>query len=229
MTAIKPPFDYHDRHLPWDTLHSFLATLGACLLSGGLIYGLYLARILTTAVASHETPTSGACLLVFGKRLVAGAPDADFLVRIQSASRLLSADPKAHAILLGGGPPGATEADVARAELLKLNPNLSGRLRLEARSENTLENMRNAREILRELGGSARVVLVSNRYHLARCGQFARQLGFEFELHPAEARFRCNAHNLLALLREAFCLAWLDIGTRWARLIGHERMIRRVT
>ncbi|NJD07948.1 MAG: YdcF family protein [Methylococcaceae bacterium] len=218
----------HDPYRQRDTLHSLCATLCACVLSAGLIYLIYLVRVVRIAVTTRETNSQGACLLVFGKRLASGLPDFDFQARIHAAYRLLTADPHSHAILLGGGQPGSTEADVAFHQLVNLNPRLVNRLRLEAESENTLENLRNARELMVSTG-NRQAVLISNRYHLARCAQFAHQLALEFELHPAENRMTWNAPTALAVLREAFCLCWLDLGTRWARLIGHTRMVKRVT
>ncbi|NJD07500.1 MAG: YdcF family protein [Methylococcaceae bacterium] len=220
--------NFNDPYRRRDTLHSLCATLCACVLSGGLIYLIYLARVLRIAVTTRETDSRGACLLVFGKRLASGLPDLDFQARIHAAHRLLTADPHSRAILLGGGQPGSTEADVAFHQLMNLNPRLANRVTLEAQSENTLENLRNARELM-DSTGSRLAVLISNRYHLARCAQFAHQLGLEFELHPAEQHLPRNAHTALAVLREAFCLCWLDLGTRWARLIGHTRMVKRVT
>jgi uncharacterized SAM-binding protein YcdF (DUF218 family) len=211
-----------------DTLHSLVVAILACVLSGGMVYLYYLGRVLNIALTTRAAQPEGACLLVFGKRLVEGEPDRDFRARIQAAFRLLMADTRCHAMLLGGGARGETEADAACRLLLIQNQSLADRLHLEAQSSNTLENMRNARELMNSLG-TGRVTLVSNRYHLARCAQFARQLGLEFQLHPADATMDGSLHGALALLREALCLCWLDIGTHWARLIGHERMIRRVS
>ena len=77
--------------------------------------------------------------------------------------------------------------------------------------------------------GNPRVTLLSNRYHLARCALFARQLGYDWELCAAEPRLSMNPATLLRLAGEAFFVAWSDIGTRWARFIGDRRMLSRVT
>jgi hypothetical protein len=101
---------------------------------------------------------------------------------------------------------------------------------LEAESRDTLQNLRNARrDLLRATATLPRVALLSNRYHLARCALFARQLGFDWELCAAEPRLRLTPRTLLRLAGEAAYVCWADLGTRWARLIGHRRMLARVT
>ena len=113
-------------------------------------------------------------------------------------------------------------------------------LQLEAQSRDTLQNLRNARELLhgaarRVMAGGAgkdalpRVTLLSNRYHLARCALFARQLGFDCELCAAEPHLPLGPRTLLRLAGEAAYVCWSDLGTRWARLIGPRRMLARVT
>jgi hypothetical protein len=74
-----------------------------------------------------------------------------------------------------------------------------------------------------------RVTLLSNRYHLARCALFARQLGYDWELCAAEPRLPLRPSTLLHLATEAYFVCWSDLGTRWARFIRSERMLARVT
>ncbi|HSR64218.1 MAG TPA: YdcF family protein, partial [Xanthomonadaceae bacterium] len=131
--------------------------------------------------------------------------------------------------LLGGGADDEpSEAEIARRELIARGIAGDAPLHLEGKSRDTLQNLRNARELL---SGATlpRVALLSNRYHLARCALFARQLGFDWELCAAEARLRLTPRTLLRLAGEAGYVCWVDLGTRWARLIGHRRMLARVT
>ena len=101
-------------------------------------------------------------------------------------------------------------------------------VQLESGSRDTLQNLRNARHVL---GGAVRerVTLLSSRYHLARCALLARQLGFDAELCAAEAVLPLHPRSLGRLAAEAAYVCWVDVGTRWARLIGNERMLARVT
>ena len=90
-----------------------------------------------------------------------------------------------HWVLLGGSAPRErSEAEVARDALLARGLAEDTSVHLEAQSRDTLQNLRNARELLGE-GMHRRVTLLSNRYHLARCALFARQLGYDWELCAA--------------------------------------------
>jgi hypothetical protein len=73
------------------------------------------------------------------------------------------------------------------------------------------------------------VTLLSNRYHLARCALFARQLGYDWELCAAEPRLPLTPATLGRIAAEAYFVCWSDLGTRWARFIGDRRMLARVT
>ena len=101
-------------------------------------------------------------------------------------------------------------------------------VRCEDASTDTLENLRNARELLGE-AAAARIALVSSRYHLPRCLLLAQSLGLQAEIVAAEPRLRWSAGILVRIALEASYCLWLDVGRRWARLIGHRRMVERVT
>lgn len=220
MTAADP-------YLRRDIGHSLAVSALACVLSGGLLYLHYLRRVWRVARhVSHEAK-DGELVLVFGKRLRAGEPDAEFRQRLQRAHALATGGSRP-LVLLGGGPPGASEAEAGLRALRAMGLPDSAPVRLEAASLDTLQNLRNARDLL---GGGARsrVLLLSSRYHLARCALLARQLGFDPALCAAEERLSLRGATFPRLLTEAGYLCWLDVGTRWARLIGHRRMLARVS
>lgn len=251
-----------------DVLHSGAIAVAACVLSAGLVYVGYFVHVLRIARRAPYRPEHGDCVLLFGKHAPAGRIDGDFGARLDRAMSLWQERPPGDVVLLGGGAEGEpSEAEVARHGLLARGFGAEVRLQLEARSRDTLQNLRNARELLRAvpvrlecapsatawpaapmstgtpsaalLTGPAskpvpcgllpRVTLLSNRYHLARCALFARQLGFDWELCAAEPRLRLRPRTLLRLAGEAAYVCWSDLGTRWARLIGHRRMLARVT
>jgi vancomycin permeability regulator SanA len=186
-------------------------------------------------------------VLLFGKHAPHGRIDPDFQARLDRALVAWNAHRPSRVVLLGGGADGEhTEAEVARSELLARGLDARVPLQLEGQSRDTLQNLRNARELLRggairligtlpqgplqaAAGALPRVTLLSNRYHLARCALFARQLGFDCELCAAEPRLPWGPRSLLRLAGEAAYVCWSDVGTRWARLIGHRRMLARVT
>jgi uncharacterized SAM-binding protein YcdF (DUF218 family) len=217
-----------DTHRRRDIAHSLTVATAACVASGGLLYLGYLAYTAVVAARSRHHAVDGDHLLVFGKRLRNGRPDEDFARRLRRAHKLAARRPERPLILLGGGCSGISEAQAGLHLLRDMGLPEQVPVWLEDRSQDTLENLRNARAMLSRRGPGA-VLLLSNRYHLARCARLAAQLGFDYRLCAAEARFVPSPRALLRLAVEAAFLCWLDIGTRWARLIGHRRMLDRVT
>lgn len=216
----------HDPHRRRDIAHSLTVAALACVLSLGLVYLAYLVQVVRVARRAGCTTGGAGRVLVFGKQLVDGGPDAEFERRLARAASLAAADPGLELVVLGGGEPGGpTEADVGAARLQALGV-APARIRREDRSRDTLENLRNARGMLDD--PAAPLALLSNRYHLARCLALARQLGLTVRACAAESGFDPSQQRPGLLAREAALLCWLDIGTRWARLIGHRRMLARV-
>jgi vancomycin permeability regulator SanA len=223
-----------------DVLHTGIVAAAACVFSAGLVYLGYFVHVWRVARRAPCRPERGECVLLFGKHAPQGRIDRDFAARLDRAVSLWSERRPASVVLLGGGADGEpSEAEVARNALLARGVG-DVPLQLEAQSRDTLQNLRNARELLRGAarrvmaGGAGkdalpRVTLLSNRYHLARCALFARQLGFDCELCAAEPHLPLGPRTLLRLAGEAAYVCWSDLGTRWARLIGHRRMLARVT
>ena len=230
-----------------DVLVSGVVASAACVLSAGLLYVGYLVHVVRVARRAPCQPEQGDCVLLFGKHAPRGRIDPDFSARLERALALSHAHRPSRVVLLGGGAHGEdTEAEVACTELRARGLDARVSLQLEDQSRDTLQNLRNARDLLRGsairligalpqgpvqavAGALPRVTLLSNRYHLARCALFARQLGFDCELCAAEPRLRWGPRSLLRLAGEAAYVCWSDVGTRWARLIGHRRMLARVT
>jgi len=223
---------FSDRHV----LYAVAVAGTACLLSAGLVYAGYFIQVLRVARKAPCVPASiddagGACVLVFGKHSRDGRLlDVDFGARLDRTAMLWHEHGLRTMILLGGGPAGVpSEADLAHAGLLARGVPADAPLLLESTSRDTLQNMRNARALLTAIGDAGPVVLLSSRYHLARCAVFARQLGIAADLCAAESRLMLSPRLLWRLAGEAAYVCLADIGTRWARLIGHKRMLARVT
>lgn len=212
-----------------DVLHAMAVSAAACVLSAGLVYVAYFVHVLRVARNASCVPEHGECVLLFGKHSPRGAIDRDFDARVERAAWLWHQRTPRTLVLLGGGPPGvASEAEVARAALWARGIAADAPLQLEAGSRDTLQNLRNARQLL-ALPAASRVTLLSSRYHLARCALFARQLGFDWELCAAETQLRWSPGTLWRIAGEAAYVCCTDLGTRWARLIGSRRMLERVT
>ncbi|MGQ0801523.1 MAG: YdcF family protein [Pseudomarimonas sp.] len=213
-----------------DALHALAVASAALVVSGGLLYVGYLVHVTRVARRSPTLPlasASGAAVLVFGKRCKNGEADADFKARIARARHLASNGHTQQLLLLGGGP-SPTEAEVAARELRALGLPDHVRVMLEHDSRDTLQNLRNARQLLGDAENTP-AVLLSSRYHLARCGLFARNLGISHQLCAAEDQLGWRLPTCLRLLSEAAYLMWVDIGMRWARLIGHRRMLAKIS
>lgn len=212
-----------------DVLHAAVVTSAVCVLSVGLVYVGYFLHVLRVARKAPCEPEYGQCVLLFGKHAPGGRIDRDFEARLDRAVSLWREHPPRSVLLLGGGAPDEpTEAELARRGLIARGLAVDVPLRLEDESRDTLQNLRNARHLLGE-GMRSRVTLLSSRYHLARCAWFARQLGFDWELCAAEPRLQWGPRTMWRIAGEAAYVCLSDVGTRWARLIGHRRMLSRMT
>jgi hypothetical protein len=212
-----------------DVLQTMVVAGAACVLSLGLVYIGYFVHVLRVA-RSASCGASGDCVLLFGKHAPGGALDVDFEARLERAATLWRQAPSRRVVLLGGGAPGGpTEAELARLGLLARGIDPGAPFLLEDRSRDTFQNLHNARELLRGAGLGVEVTLLSSRYHLARCALIARQLGMQPELCAAEPAFRWRPSSLLRVAGEAAYVCWSDLGTRWARLTRHRRLLARVS
>jgi len=222
------------RRGPWrylrdaDVLHSLAVALLAAVLSGGLVWLAYLLRVWRVARRSPVHEPGAGVLLVFGRRLQGERPEQDYRQRLERALCLVRAGGVERVLLLGGASGSRTSEAQAGADWLRAQgwpEHLP--LVLEQASNDSLENLRHARELLR--GETLPpVALVTSRYHLARCLLLARRLGFDAHPVAAEPELPRHARYRLRMLLESGYLMWIDIGLRWARLIDHQRMAARI-
>ena len=213
-----------------DVLHAGVVAVLACVASAGVVYLGYFLHVWRVARRAPCEAGQGDCLLLFGKHAPRGEADREFGERLDRAATLWRTQAPRQLVLLGGGPPGVpSEAEVARAGLLARGLVEDAPWLLEAQSRDTLQNLRHARDLLDAMEHRGRVLLLSSRYHLARCVLLARQLGLDAEPVAAEAKLRHGPRMLLRLGGEAAYVCLSDIGTRWARLIGSRRMLERIT
>lgn len=213
-----------------DALHSGVVALAALVLSGGALYGFYLHRVWRTARMSRIEPERAGALLVFGKHMPDGMPDADLAARLDRVLELLPGVSADVPLYLLGGPTGGPRTEAAGMLDILRRRGLPESIPvvLEDESLDTLQNLRHARDLLQRQG-HGHAILVSNRYHLARCSLLARNLGLAHDLVAAEEPTAPGALRATNLLREAAYLLWLDVGTRYARGMGFRRMLARVT
>ena len=233
---MNPPVLYrHRRYLhDRDVLHAGLVSLLALLLSGGVVWLAYVIHVCRVAARSPLVPSCRMVTLVFGHRLESGLPDSDYRQRLRRALVLAQIARTDCLFLLGGCSAGqCSEAAAGRAWLLQHGLPDRVRLEMEQESSDSLENLRHARSLLREQQadrvGLPPVALVTSRYHLARCVMLARRLGFDVVPVAAEDALPHQPRYLLRLLAEASYLMWIDLGMRWADLIGLQRMAARIS
>lgn len=215
-----------------DILAAAVVTLIAVIGTLGLLYLAHVVR--TWRLARHAPVRAGhrGTLLVFGRRLVDGRPEADFVSRLERARRN-ALDGRADRVLLlgGSGDGGISEAEAGRRWLREGDWPAGVPLALEQTSVDSLENLRHARELLRENDGDPLppVWLVTSRYHLARCMYLAGRLGFTACPLAAEDVFRLDRRYVVRIAMEAGYLMWIDTGLRWAAWTGNRRVLSRVT
>lgn len=213
-----------------DVLHAAAVTGLVVVLSAGLVWLGYLIHVWRIATRSQLSPPRRMTVLVFGRRLEHDAPGHDYRQRLQRALVLARQRQTDHLLLLGGCS-GSRLSEAAAGEAWLRQHELAGdvRVELEQDSVDSLENLRHARRLLQHQGPLPPVALVTSRYHLARCLLLARRLGFDSIAIAAEPSLPRHARYLGRLVLEAGYLMWIDIGMRWARLIGHARMAARIS
>lgn len=217
------------RYLPdCDVWHSLAVTALACALTGGVLYLIYLVRVVRIALSAPCLPDDDRMLLVFGRKLDAdGQPEADYVARLQRALELIAQRHVTRIMLLGGASGVRLSEAAAGLEWLHAHGLPADvEVMLEQASIDSLENLRHARSLLG--APLPPVALVSSRYHLARCLALARALGFSATVCAAEPRWHWSWRAARRIALEAGYLMWLQTGAAWGRLIRNQRMLERV-
>lgn len=230
-TTQKPPANRYRNGSPWrdpDVLHVSLVGLVAMLATFGGLYVWALWRTWRCARTSACDAGELRFAIVFGKRLRDGRPDRDYRWRLRRALELLRRYPDL-VVLISGGHSGSStepsEAECGRDWLLRRLPEAASRVYIEPGSIDTVDNLRRARALL----PPGPVLLVSSRYHLARCCLLAQHLAIPARPGAAEPALPLRRRTMVLLLREAGYHMLFVVGRVWARLIGHRRMISRVS
>jgi uncharacterized SAM-binding protein YcdF (DUF218 family) len=218
------PTDLFKKEVDWDAFLVFLLSCLMLVASLGTLYLLLLFKVVRQAATAGISADGDGIYLVFGKKLVGGSVDEDYRRRLDRLLRL----PYQTTILLGGDTGGPMSEAQAGREYLERRGFALSHLHLEEKSKNTLENLKNARRMIALWQGRL-VIIVSNRYHLLRCGVLADSLGFSYGLCAAEGCFRCDVATVKKCLNEAFFLHWFYTGKYWARLTRNRRMLDRIT
>lgn len=202
----------------------FLSVL-VLLLSGCTLLLFLWLKVLHQAAITTTTARRKQIYLVFGKKLENNEIDSEYEGRL---NRLLLL-PRQTVILLGGktGHPTLSEAQAALSYLLQQGYPRNNIL-LEESSRNTLENLRNARNILSHYQ-TKNILIISNRYHLMRCSVLASSFDIPHGLCAAENGLAFNFCTFTKCFLEAFYLHWFYTGKYWATLTHNNRILAKIT
>lgn len=199
-----------------------LSCMGLSLLLA--LYAVLRAAITTPA----QTPVSH-WILVPGVRLRADQPVTDFTQRLMRSLLLFSCEKNHRLILLGGWTQGSSISEAAAGQGYLVQRGVpESSIILEQRSLHTLENFLFARQLMEDAPEQGRCVIITNRYHLARCTSMAAYIGIEHVVCAAEASFEMSIRNLGLVLREAYLLHWYYVGRCWARITMNRAMLARL-
>lgn len=189
--------------------------------SGGLLLWRAVRTVVSVARQAPSHRADARWLLVPGLRLSRGDLGGHFAARIERAYALWQRQRGCGFVLSGAatGRGARSEAEVALEHLIDLGLPHAAEVRLDHAARSTVENLERAQALLDGHGGG--VVVVSNRYHLARIGWLVRARGLDWQLCAAEPAWRWRPSHVLAVLREAAVLVALA-GAAAGRIDAHE-------
>ena len=224
------------KYLPLQRLHSaglegflilvlsnivILVTLGL-----SFIYAIYYVSKVAIHSSSEVVPETWIMLL--GLKLKSDTPAIDYIVRMDRVISVYKKFPHIRILALGGrtGFNKLTEAEVAKDYFISAGIDES-RIISEQKSTHTLENLQFSRKLTLD-NGLEKIVLISNRYHLARCQAMVTYMGLPHMLCAAEECFDFSLHNVLLIIKEAYHLHWYKSGQWWARLSKNKKLLSRI-
>lgn len=226
------------------------------LLSGGLYWCWLLGRVFRVAKNTGTAPVRCDAISVLGMRLDHNAVRSEYVQRLKRAKCLFDAGAAQKILVIGGltGDSTISEAQGGKDYLVQLGI-AADCILLEDRSRHTLENLSNVRALYLESNrlmtnnlqksvpdendsdtakpeaGAAmlNIVIVTNRFHLARSQIMAETFCISHTLSAAEDRFVMDASNLLRLLVEAYFIHWYMVGKVWSRVTRNRKSLGRIS
>lgn len=218
-----------DSHMGGDGWFTLLLSTALIGMTGGLTL-LWQTRVVLGHARNTPATTDDQIELVLIPcvQLANDQPNPDFHLRLGRGVQLHQTH--GMPLMLMGGYTGGSKISEAQAgiEALARQGIPAKSLLREESSRNTLENLRNAREQLRQLNLN-NIALVSNRYHLARCKALANGLGLNPYLCAAESTFSISPRLWPRLLLEAYYLHWYHTGRIWSRLTRNRHSLARIS
>jgi len=201
-------------------------SIALIILSFSLTYLFVFIYILLIAIKSKCHDASVNRIVVLGKKLINDKPDKDYLFRLNRAISLATKIKNANIYLLGGVTGEATISESKAGKIyLEKNNIEKNNVYIEEVSKDTLDNMKHLKEDI--LSKERNIILISNRYHLARASVMAQGFSFNVRRCAAENAFSFNK-NAFIMFGEAFFLHWYLCGRVYAKLTNNQRMLARI-
>lgn len=216
-----------DNKIDADGYITLFLSMTLIIATAGLSYFYLLRKTFQTANSATLDSDKDAVVFVLGKKLVNNKPDLEYVQRLKRAHNILTNNKYSQVIILGGRTGQATISEAHAGKLLleefKADPL---RINLEETSRNTLENIKNAINVFSLK--NKKIVIVSNRYHLARAKKIANGFGLNVELCAAEEKLNLNLLSALKIITETFHIHWYSSGKAYARLTNNTRIMSRI-
>ncbi len=186
--------------------------------AGRVLFGLFVASfvavqgIILSGMKTDDGAKQAEYLLVLGARVYSdGRPSAALAARLDTAYAFLQEHPDAKAILCGGqgGNEPRPEAEAMYDYMIAKGMD-ADRLLLEDESNNTIQNIENARALI---GDGHRTAVVTSDYHLARARVLMKRGGLDGCGVPAPTPY--PAQRLAVHCREYSSIMGLMLSGRW--------------
>ncbi len=215
-----------------NALSSFIFSNSLIIISLGLsllwafIKVLLMARSYKSDIPQQADKKDFLFILVPGMKLNNDQITDDFLLRLKRAEILFNDDKHTQKLIILGGVTDnntMSEAEVGASYLYKQAINKKAVV-LEDLSQNTLENLRNARTIIAQ----SPALIISNRYHLYRIHCLAGHLKLNTIPIAAEETFQLSLKMLIECLREAYFVHWYFSGKLWLKITAKLYNIKKI-
>lgn len=217
----------NNNKIDFDGYTTLLISTVAMFVTLGLSYVYCFRKIFITANNETHQCSNDVVVFVLGKKLINNKPDEEYAQRLRRVQNILTNNNRSQVVVLGGKTGNAIITEAQAGKLFLEDNNIeTSRINLEEKSRNTLENIKNAITLftLEE----KKIVIVTNRYHLARAKQMASGFGLEVDLCAAEEKLKINFPSVLKLMLEAMHIHWYMSGRIYAKLTNNIRMLERV-
>lgn len=131
-------------------------------------------------------------------------------------------------LILGGITAGNRISEAEKGKLYLTNHGVQADdILTEDRSLNTLENLKHARPIINDYIETP--VVITNRFHLARCSALAQGMRVKLGLCAAEEELFLSFITMIRILLESYYLHWYEIGKRWSYWTSNKKSLARIS